>query len=105
MDTLMFIFKHHPHLILLIYIDNIILTGSSPELMSKLTVCLSSEFLVKDSVDLHYFLGVHAVWTPSGLFVSQSKYIGDMLRKFHLHTFKFVRMLNYILSMFLPYIL
>ena len=37
---------------------------------------------------LHYVLGVQVVRTPSGLFLSQHKYVSDLLKKFHLHALK-----------------
>ena len=46
---------------------------------------------MKDLWDLHYFLGVPVVRTPAGVFLSQNKYVSDLLRKFHLHTVKPVR--------------
>ncbi|CAH9096982.1 unnamed protein product [Cuscuta europaea] len=46
---------------------------------------------MKDLGDLHYFLGVQAVRSAKGLFLSQHKYVFDLLSRFHLHTIKFVR--------------
>ena len=46
---------------------------------------------MKDLGDLHYFVVVQVVRTPSGLFLSLHKYIFDLFRKFHLHTVKPVR--------------
>ncbi|CAH9141036.1 unnamed protein product [Cuscuta epithymum] len=44
-----------------------------------------------DLGDLHFFLGVQAVRVPSDLFLSQQKYVSDLLTRFHLHTLKPVR--------------
>lgn len=91
-DTSMFVFLYDKHiLILLLYVNDIILTGSSPKLISHLISKLSFEFSMKDLGDLHYFLGVQAVRTSSTLFLSQHKYPLDLIRKFHLHTLKPVR--------------
>ena len=46
---------------------------------------------MKDLGDLHYFLGVQAIRTSKGLFMSQHKYVTDLICKFHLHTSKPVR--------------
>ncbi|CAH9072500.1 unnamed protein product, partial [Cuscuta epithymum] len=46
---------------------------------------------MKDLGDLHFFLGVHAVRLSQGLFLSQKKYVSDLLARFHLHTLKPVR--------------
>ncbi|XP_048504055.1 uncharacterized mitochondrial protein AtMg00810-like [Beta vulgaris subsp. vulgaris] len=91
-DTSMLTLKFHGHLFnLLLYVDDILLTVSSTELVTKFIVVLSSQFAIKDLGALHYFLGVQAVRTPSGLFLPQNKYISYLLRKFHLHTVKPVR--------------
>ncbi|KAB2595380.1 hypothetical protein D8674_030830 [Pyrus ussuriensis x Pyrus communis] len=42
---------------------------------------LTSEFDLKDLGELHYFLGIQITRTDSGLFLSQSKYIQDLLQK------------------------
>ena len=46
---------------------------------------------MKDLDDLHYFLGVQVVQTPQGIFLTQHKYVHDLIRKFHMHTAKPVR--------------
>ncbi|CAH9122907.1 unnamed protein product [Cuscuta epithymum] len=46
---------------------------------------------MKDLGNLHYFLGIEASRSPKGLFLSQNKYVTDLLARFHLHTVKPVR--------------
>jgi len=46
---------------------------------------------MKDLGDLHYFLGVQVVRTPTGIFMTQQKYVHDLIHKFHMHTAKPVR--------------
>ncbi|XP_060190337.1 uncharacterized mitochondrial protein AtMg00810-like [Lycium barbarum] len=78
-------------LILLLYVDDIILTGSHSHLLVQFIDRLSHKLAMKDLGDLHYFLGVHAVRTSHGLHLCQQKYIVDLLLKFHMHTCKLVR--------------
>ncbi|KAF3618809.1 hypothetical protein FXO38_33242 [Capsicum annuum] len=86
-DSSMFIRKcSSGTLILLLYVDDIILTGSHASLVDNFIRCLSSQFAMKDLSDLHYFLGVHATRTSDGLHLSQQKYVSDLLVKFHMHT-------------------
>ena len=68
-------------LYLLIYVDDIVLTGSNPCLLKDFIACLSNEFAMKDLSDLHYFLGIEVHHTPQGLFLSQSKYALDILEQ------------------------
>ena len=75
-------------LILLLYVDDIILTGSSTTLLHSFISTLSNQFAMKDLGDLHYFLGLQVTRTPAGIFLSQQKYVADLLHKFHLHTTK-----------------
>lgn len=67
---------------MLIYVDDIIIIGSSPSLVSNLKVLLHKEFALKDLGELNYFLGIEATKTPDGgLLLSQRKYVTDLLKK------------------------
>ncbi|RVW89807.1 Retrovirus-related Pol polyprotein from transposon RE1 [Vitis vinifera] len=65
--------------LLLIYVDDIIVTGNDNNIISDLISILSSEFSLKDLGSLHYFLGLEVKYLPNGLFVSQTKYTRDLL--------------------------
>ncbi|CAL9023567.1 unnamed protein product, partial [Prunus brigantina] len=67
--------------ILLVYVDDIIITGSAISEIHKVIHSLTVEFELKDLGDLHYFLGIQISRTNSGLFLSQSKYVQDLLVK------------------------
>ncbi|KAL5713021.1 non-specific serine/threonine protein kinase [Ranunculus cassubicifolius] len=67
--------------IILVYVDDILITGSSPTLCDSIISHLGTQFAVKDLGPLHYFLGLEITKTPSGLLISQSKYIHDLLNK------------------------
>ncbi|XP_028949353.1 uncharacterized mitochondrial protein AtMg00810-like [Malus domestica] len=82
-DPLLFVYHiHHGTVVLLLYVDDIILTGSSSQLIDAVIIALTKEFDMKDLGHLHYFLGLQITYQPDGLFVSQTKYIKDMLEKF-----------------------
>ena len=65
----------------LIYVDDIIITGSSSRLIYGLVKFLISNFALKDLGDLHYFLGIEATRTDENLYLTQSKYIRDLLKR------------------------
>ncbi|RVW73295.1 Retrovirus-related Pol polyprotein from transposon RE1 [Vitis vinifera] len=81
-DTFLFIFHQQSSLIyLLLYVDDIIVTGNNPSLLDSFTRKLHSEFATKDLGSLSYFLGLEASPTPDGLFISQLKYARDILTR------------------------
>ncbi|KAL7609266.1 hypothetical protein Lser_V15G09760 [Lactuca serriola] len=64
---------------ILLYVDDITLIGTSTPLLSHITSLLSAEFAMKDLGDLHYFLGISATRSTTGLFLSQQKYATEIL--------------------------
>ena len=71
---------HKPVIVLvLVYVDDIIVTGPSSTVCQAVIVQLSAQFSVKDLGDFHYFLEVKRL--SSGIFISQSKYILDLLKR------------------------
>lgn len=64
---------------MLIYVDDIIVTGSTTTAVRKTIDSLSSKFSIKDMGSLHYFLGVQVTPTVAGLFLDQHKYITNLL--------------------------
>ncbi|OMO52289.1 Integrase, catalytic core [Corchorus capsularis] len=81
-DTSLFIYKSGDIVAyMLVYVDDLILTGNNKEFLATFTQTLASKFSIKDLGSLHYFLGIAVTNTASGLFLSQSKYIADLLEK------------------------
>ncbi|GJX03548.1 ribonuclease H-like domain-containing protein [Tanacetum coccineum] len=64
---------------LLIYVDDIILTASSPALLQQIIDSLYKEFDMTDLGGLNYFLGISATRHSTGLFLSQKKYALQLL--------------------------
>jgi len=71
-------------LLLLIYVDDILLTGSSPSQISAFITHLSSVFRMKDLGDVHYFLGLQITRTDTALTITQTRYLLSLLHKFGL---------------------
>jgi hypothetical protein len=73
------------HLIILVlYVDDLILTGSDSKLLNHVKTSLKKKFEMTDLGFLHYFLGLQVLQTNEGIFLSQSKYACDLLRHFHM---------------------
>ena len=68
-------------IILLLYVDDIIITGNDSMAIQHVIQSLTSEFDIKDLGHLHYFLGIQISRTGTGLFLSQQKYVHDFLIK------------------------
>jgi len=67
-------------LLILVYVDDILITGNSSNVIQKFISALQTIFPLKDLGILHYFLGVHVSSLPDGsLFLSQEKYATDLL--------------------------
>jgi hypothetical protein len=68
-------------LIIVLYVDDLILTGDE-KLIRSCKEDLAREFEMKDMGLMHYFLGLE-VWQGDGeLFVSQGKYANEILQRF-----------------------
>lgn len=81
-DTSLFIFKRESCILyLLVYVDDIILTGNNTDIISKFISRLNNEFSIKDLGQLNYFLGLEVTYTDTGLFLSQAKYAQDILAR------------------------
>ena len=63
------------------YVDDIILTGDHVDEIARINVALGKEFEVKDLGDLKYFLGMEVARSKRGIYVSQRKYILDLLEE------------------------
>ena len=71
-------------LIIVLYVDDFILTGDE-QLILSCKADLAKEFEMKDLGLLHYFLGLETWQCNDGLFVSQGKYAREILEKFNMH--------------------
>ncbi|RVW31986.1 Retrovirus-related Pol polyprotein from transposon RE1 [Vitis vinifera] len=82
-DHTLFVKKSHTGkmAILIVYVDDIILSGNDMEELQNLKKYLSKEFEVKDLGNLKYFLGMEVARSRKGIVVSQRKYILDLLKE------------------------
>ncbi|KAL0641454.1 hypothetical protein Bca4012_103025 [Brassica carinata] len=65
---------------LLVYVDDIIITGSDKEGIKATKEFLKSMFEIKDLGEMKYFLGIEICRSKEGLFMSQRKYTLDLLK-------------------------
>jgi hypothetical protein len=58
-DTSLFVYHHGADVAyLLLYVDDIVLTASSPQLLQRTTMALQQQFTMKDLGPLHHFLDI-----------------------------------------------
>ena len=66
---------------LIVYVDDIVLTGDDDKAIQKLKKYLASEFEIKDLRSLKYFLDIEVARSSKGIFISQRKYVLDLLKE------------------------
>jgi len=66
---------------LLLYVDDMILSASSPALLQHFVKQLQDAFKVKDMGPVHHFLGIGVRRTSTGFFLSQTQYVEDLLER------------------------
>jgi hypothetical protein len=69
-------------LIVVVYVDDLVITGNNTDLILRLKKQLVDSFDMIDLGTLHYFLGLQVLPLCDGFFISQSKYVMDLLTRF-----------------------
>ena len=67
--------------VLIVYVDDIILTGDDLVEMDRLKQSLATNFEIKDLSALKYFLGMEVTGSKKGIVDSQRKYILNLLKE------------------------
>lgn len=90
-DTSLFIHRQgNDYVFILVYVDDLLVVASNPSLVASFTKALSGQFPVKDLGPLHYFLGVEVHRDETGIYLSQTKYIHDLVQRANMDKFKAV---------------
>jgi hypothetical protein len=81
--NLYFIIRGEDTLILILYVDDLFITGAE-DLIAKCKLGLASEFKMSDIRLMHYFMGME-VWQEEGhIFLGQGKYATYILSRFQM---------------------
>ncbi|KAF5447355.1 hypothetical protein F2P56_032912 [Juglans regia] len=79
-DSSLFLLKTSVEIVLLlVYVDDIVITGSNTELIKQLQQNLKAFFHMKDLGPLQYFLGLEVQITPTGTLLHQHKYTQELI--------------------------
>ena len=76
---------HKDEMILVqVYIDDIIFGCTNDNLCKRFYKLMQSKYEMSMMGELTYFLGLQVNQKDDGIFICQSKYIQDLLKKYHL---------------------
>eukprot|EP00253_Pinus_taeda_P003369 PITA_03369 len=75
---------HDSLLILVLYVDDLLITGSSTSAIATVKRALHDRFLMTDMGPLHFFLGLEISQDATGIKLSQAKYARDLLERFRM---------------------
>lgn len=74
-------YKNMKTMVLLLYVDDMLLTRSDQALLQHLLECLNKPFSMKDLGKPHYFMGVEIEDYNGGMYLHQTAYAADILRQ------------------------
>nr|GEY63677.1 putative ribonuclease H-like domain-containing protein [Tanacetum cinerariifolium] len=82
-DQTLFIRRQSGDFILVqVYLDDIIFGSSNPQLCREFEALMHEKFQMSAMGELNFFLGLQVLQKEDGIFLSQDKYVGDILKKF-----------------------
>ncbi|GJW17362.1 uncharacterized mitochondrial protein-like protein [Tanacetum coccineum] len=71
-----------------VYVDDIIFGSTKPSMVKDFEELMQKEFKMSSMGELTFFLGLQVKQTTAGIFLSQDKYVKDILNKFDFRTIK-----------------
>ena len=84
-DSSLFVYRHDSIVCyFLVYVDDLVITSNDKKFVAHVVTKLGDQFSLKDMGSLHYFLGVEVIPTNAGVFLSQHKYVRDILENTHM---------------------
>nr|GEV37662.1 putative ribonuclease H-like domain-containing protein [Tanacetum cinerariifolium] len=82
-DQTLFIRKHKGEFLLVqVYVDDIIFGSSNPQLCREFEALMHDKFKMSAMGELTFFLGLQVLQKKDGIFLTQDKYVDDILKKF-----------------------
>nr|GEV14345.1 hypothetical protein [Tanacetum cinerariifolium] len=82
-DQTLFIKKHIGDFLLVqVYVDDIIFGSSNPQLCREFKALMHEKFQMSAMGELNFFLSLQVLQKKDDIFLSQDKYVGDILKKF-----------------------
>ncbi|KAJ9566619.1 LOW QUALITY PROTEIN: hypothetical protein OSB04_002585 [Centaurea solstitialis] len=72
-------------LLVQIYVDDIIFGSTNSDMCTWFSNLMTTRFEISMLRELSFFLGLQVLKKPNGILINQSKYIGDLLKCFHMN--------------------
>ncbi|GJX35189.1 putative ribonuclease H-like domain-containing protein, partial [Tanacetum coccineum] len=83
-DQTLFIKRQKGHILLVqIYVDDIIFGSTKKELCDEFEKLMKDKFQMSSMGELTFFLGLQIQQKKKGIFISQDKYVNEILRKYN----------------------
>ena len=88
-DTTLFIKNVNHHTLLVqIYVDDIVFGSTNQNMCKEFSSMMQGEFEMSMMGRLNFFLGLQIKQLKHGIFVNQSKYCKDLIKKFEMESSK-----------------
>ncbi|GJZ43915.1 retrovirus-related pol polyprotein from transposon TNT 1-94 [Tanacetum coccineum] len=88
-DKTLFIKRHKDDILLVqVYVDDIIFGSTKKELSTEFEKLMHDKFQMSSMGELTFFLGLQVQQKSDGIFISQDKYVAEILKKFDFATVK-----------------
>ncbi|GJZ00615.1 putative ribonuclease H-like domain-containing protein [Tanacetum coccineum] len=88
-DKTLFIRRHKDDILLVqVYVDDIIFGSTKNELSTEFEKLMHDKFQMSSMRELTFFLGLQVKQKHDGIFISQDKYVAEILKKFDFATVK-----------------
>ncbi|GJX04749.1 reverse transcriptase domain-containing protein [Tanacetum coccineum] len=82
-DKTLFIKRKKSDIMLVqVYVDDIIFGSTKRSMCTEFEECMHKRFQMSSMGELTFFLGLQVKQLPEGIFISQDKYVADILKKF-----------------------
>ena len=76
--------KYGKMLIVVLYVDDVIFTGNDAYVIENFKTVMKNEFEMTNMGLLRYFLGIEVEKNENNFFISQAKYINEVLERFNM---------------------
>ncbi|GJR67450.1 putative ribonuclease H-like domain-containing protein [Tanacetum coccineum] len=79
---------NHPDKVYKVYVDDIIFGSTNKELCTGFEKLMKDKFQMSSMGELTFFLGLHVQQKEDGIFISQDKYVAEILKKLNYYDVK-----------------